>query len=230
MGDSKISRESTSKSVPGQGLAPRPRAVPPRQRRALQTREQLIASARVIFARDGFEHARLEEIAAEAGKTRGAFYANFKDKEDVFFAIFEDDIARAHEELRPLLRGFTTIDERVDVLADYLMKLGRDRERTLLYLEFKVYAIRHPRKLKRLADLHAGMRLRCSLPEINELVPELELQGPAEKRSNSLAIGAITDGLAFNHLFDPEALGDAQLLRYLTLCVREFMHLETGPC
>ena len=57
-----------------------------KQRRALETRQQLISAARTIFARDGFAEARLEEIAAEAGKTRGAFYAHFRDKEDVLFS------------------------------------------------------------------------------------------------------------------------------------------------
>ncbi|MGA8532191.1 MAG: TetR family transcriptional regulator, partial [Acidobacteriaceae bacterium] len=65
---------------------------PHKQERALATRSELIAAARAIFTRDGFESARIEDIAANAGKTRGAFYANFRDKEDVFFAIFEEDL------------------------------------------------------------------------------------------------------------------------------------------
>ena len=65
-----------------------------RQRRGIITRSELIRSARHIFARDGFEHARIEDIAMRARKTRGAFYDNFKDKEDVFLAIFEEDVFR----------------------------------------------------------------------------------------------------------------------------------------
>ena len=57
------------------------------------TRALLIRSAEKIFARDGFEAARLEEIAADAGYTRGAFYANFENKEDLFFALIEDGIS-----------------------------------------------------------------------------------------------------------------------------------------
>ena len=56
-----------------------------KQGRAILTRTQLTDAARRIFARNGFEISSVEEIAAAAGKTRGAFYANFKDKEDVFF-------------------------------------------------------------------------------------------------------------------------------------------------
>jgi AcrR family transcriptional regulator len=192
-----------------------------KQDRAVATRAQLLESARTIFARDGFEQARIEDIAALSGKTRGAFYANFKDKEDVFFAIFEEDIASDQEKIRRLLKKLDTAEQRVDALAAYLSELGRNRERTLLALEFKLYAIRHPHRRKRLAELHGVMRLRCSVPEIHEFLPELEQQSPREKQAGSLAIGAIMDGLALNRLFDPEALDEAKLEIYLKLCVRE---------
>src|ERR1700730_13846775 len=138
-----------------------------KQKRAMLTRQELLRSARKIFASDGFEHARIEDIALKAGKTRGAFYDNFKDKEDVFFAIFEEDINRDIAELGPLLLGLPSIEQRIEALGEYLSELSKDRERILLSLEFKLYAIRHPRKRKRLADLHAAMRLRSSIPELN---------------------------------------------------------------
>src|SRR5260370_39615254 len=53
------------------------------------TRRKLLAAAERIFARDGFEAARLEDIAAGAGYTRGAFYANYGGKEEIFFALLE---------------------------------------------------------------------------------------------------------------------------------------------
>lgn len=55
------------------------------QARTDATRKRLLAAAERLFARDGFEAARLEDIAAQAGYSRGAFYANFEDKEDIFF-------------------------------------------------------------------------------------------------------------------------------------------------
>src|ERR1700744_2582817 len=88
-----------------------------RQPRGILTRSHLMRSARHIFARDGFEHARIEDIALRARKTRGAFYDNFKDKEDVFLAIFEEDMARDLTELSPLLLALPTTRERMDALA-----------------------------------------------------------------------------------------------------------------
>ena len=69
------------------------------------------------------------------------------------------------------------------------------------------------------------MRLRCTLPEIDEFFPELRQQSESQKRSGSLAVAAIMDGLALNRLFDPGALDLAQLSVYLRLCVRKKLEL-----
>jgi len=192
-----------------------------RQRRGIVTRSRLIRSARHIFARDGFEHARIEDIALRARKTRGAFYDNFKDKEDVFLAIFEEDLARDLTELGPLLLALPTIKERMDALAQYLARLSKDLERMLLNVEFKLYAIRHPHKRKRLADLLRAMRLRTSIPEISRLLPQLDGRTTSTKLIDCLAICGVMDGLALNHLFDPDGLDNRAVLRYLRLCLQE---------
>jgi AcrR family transcriptional regulator len=192
-----------------------------RQRRGIVTRSQLIRSARHIFARDGFEHARIEDIALRARKTRGAFYDNFKDKEDVFLAIFEEDMARDLTELGPLLLALPTLKERMEALAQYLVRLSKDLERMLLNVEFKLYAIRHPHQRKRLADLLRAMRLRTSIPEISRLLPQLDGRTASAKLTDCLAICSVMDGLALNHLFDPDGLDNRALVRYLRLCLQE---------
>jgi AcrR family transcriptional regulator len=194
-----------------------------KQKRAMQTRGDLIRAARAIFARDGFEHARLEDIASHAGKTRGAFYANFDDKEDVFFAIFEEDLLRDQERVKPRLTAATTTEDRIDAVTDDLLTLLRDRQRVLLNLEFKLYAIRHPHKQHRLAELHAEMLVRCCTAKIDSFLPELANLSVGEKQRRTAEIGAILDGAALNLLFDPSNLNENQLRRYLRLGVCEAM-------
>jgi len=200
-----------------------------RQRRGIVTRNELIRSARHVFARDGFEHARIEDIALRARKTRGAFYDNFKDKEDVFLAIFEEDVARDLSELGPLLLALPTITERIEALAQYLTHLSEDLERMLLNVEFKLYAIRHPHKRKRLADLLRAMRLRTSIPEISRLLPQLDGKTTSAKLIDCLAICSVMDGLALNHLFDPDGLDNRALVRYLRLCLEETIPEDAVP-
>src|SRR5580692_6263864 len=96
------------------------RKSPRKQERALNTRSELIAAAREIFTRDGFESARIEDIAAKAGKTRGAFYANFTDKEDVFFGIFEEDMTRDQEKIIAALSAASVQEQKIDTMARHL--------------------------------------------------------------------------------------------------------------
>ena len=183
----------------------------PRQERSRATRHELVDAARRIFARDGFELARLEDIAAAAGKTRGAFYAHFQDKEDVFFAIFEDDLAKDEQRIRRALVGAHSPRERIEALTVLLAKLVKNRRRMLLSLEFKLYAIRRPHRQKRLAKLHAAMCLCCAENKIDELLPELRHKNAAKQRKQAAHFASLIDGLALNRLFDPPALTEKQL-------------------
>lgn len=192
-----------------------------RQDRAIVTREQLIQAARVVFTERGFESARIEEIAAKARKTRGAFYDNFRDKEDIFFAIFEQDISRDHETMIDAMSGAASLDERVAILARHLEELFRDKERVLLNLEFKLYVIRHPQKRKRLGEIYSEVRLRCSMTKINSLFPELANASVEKRQRLTAEIGAIIDGLALNSLFDREGLCDKRRKRILQVAARE---------
>src|SRR5260370_14549475 len=55
--------------------------------RTAATRRALLEAAMNVFVRDGFEASRIEDIAAEAGRSRGAFYVNFSNKAEAFFAL-----------------------------------------------------------------------------------------------------------------------------------------------
>jgi AcrR family transcriptional regulator len=197
-----------------------------KQDRAILTRKNLTDAARQIFARGGFELARVEDIAAAAGKTRGAFYANFKDKEDVFFAIFEEDLARDREQVSLHLSEASSPEERIRALALHLSLVVKDRARMLLALEFKQYAIRHPRKQKRLANLHTAMCARCVETDLNKLIPEFACAEPDQKRAQSAQIGAILEGLALNCMFDVGSLSEAQVLRLIQASLRVALGME----
>jgi TetR/AcrR family acrAB operon transcriptional repressor len=54
---------------------------------AAQTRERIVERAREVFSREGVTNTSLEEVAREAGVTRGAVYWHFKDKADLFMSV-----------------------------------------------------------------------------------------------------------------------------------------------
>ncbi len=56
---------------------------------ALATRNRLLDAAELLFQAQGVSQTTLQQIAQQAGATRGAIYWHFKDKADLFNAMME---------------------------------------------------------------------------------------------------------------------------------------------
>jgi AcrR family transcriptional regulator len=115
-----------------------------------ETREQLLKAAETIFARDGYQGAELGEIAALAGRTKGAIYAQFASKEEVFLALIEENRQRYRAKMEALLAESTTIEGNLEALRSFYQNMAENRTWRLLLLEFKLFAIRHPESKARL--------------------------------------------------------------------------------
>src|SRR5215471_2367897 len=148
-----------------------------RQERTEITRARLIQSAEKVFARDGFEAAKLEEIAADAGYTRGAFYANFESKEDLFFALLEREISSRIAALEREMEKFAEPREKLRAMREFFLAKAADRRWCLLALEFKLFAVRHPEVRKRLAAMHR----RFVEPRVSFLEEVMEANGSEMK-------------------------------------------------
>ncbi|KFU77381.1 DNA-binding transcriptional regulator, AcrR family [Amycolatopsis lurida] len=79
-----------------------------------RTHEHLLEAGRQVFLRRGFLAATVEEIAADAGYTRGAVYKHFGGKEGLWLAIIE---ATAEGHLERLRRTLALATGRDDVIA-----------------------------------------------------------------------------------------------------------------
>lgn len=93
---------------------------------AQETRDNLLLAALDVFNQRGVARASLNEIAQTAGVTRGALYWHFKNKEDLFEALFqrifcdvsqqlEDDIRQSSPDmLRNLRQALINLFDRVE--------------------------------------------------------------------------------------------------------------------
>lgn len=120
-----------------------------------QTRHELLQAAEKIFARDGYEAADLNEIAALAGRTRGAIYAQFKSKEEVFLALIADRRDTHRKRMMKLLESSSDVAENLQTMRAFTLKMLEDSTWAMLLLEFKLFTLRHPESRKNLQSLFA---------------------------------------------------------------------------
>lgn len=61
----------------------------PRQARSQETLDRILDAAEALVAEKGFEDATVAEIARRAESSVGAFYARFRDKDGLLYALYE---------------------------------------------------------------------------------------------------------------------------------------------
>jgi AcrR family transcriptional regulator len=179
-------------------------------RRSAATRSALLAAAKTVFARDGFDAARIEDIAAAAGRTRGAFYANFASKADVFLALRGAARLRSVRSLRERVEGLTAEPARYEAAVQFLMEELGDTQALLLQIEFKLFALRHPKRLVELAGQHLDVSTSVGREEMQDLFPEKVLT-VQQDHEITLSLEALLEGFALNALFDPSVLTEGYL-------------------
>ena len=124
----------------------------PRSRRREATRERVLDAARDVFAERGVFGGSVEDICARAGFTRGAFYSNFVDKDDVLRAVIDREHTRllAHLDGSLELVGVSAEDapdaDPVALMARIADRLLRsvpsDRQFSLISDELEIHAVR----------------------------------------------------------------------------------------
>ena len=132
------------------------------QQRTEETRSRLLRAAEKIFFRDGFEAAKLEDIAARAGYTRGAFYANFESKEDLFLAMLEKEAMERIAAVSGRIGGLQAPEAKLAALRNYTLESLQDRVWAVLFTEFRLFALRRPELRTKLANMHRRIFVAAS--------------------------------------------------------------------
>lgn len=210
---------------------PQERAVPedarrtPRQEKRAQTRAALLDAAERLWAKHGIRGASLDEVAAQAGMTKGAVYSNFTGKTDLVLALLDRHTQLQLGQPTSLaLRdtGRPAADRCADAARHYARRLSAEetRMKALLLMELWLFGMRDFSAGWRIADwyqnhrqdLAAGLRTMeaTERKDTNRAKSADATHGDkascedlsAEDRA-SLAM-ALEFGLALQHLLDPD--------------------------
>src|SRR5206468_9674168 len=168
------------------------------------TREKLFEAAARVFEEQGIGGASIEAVAAAAGFTRGAFYSNFKSKDELIIAMLEDHVEQSIGRIRDLLDRHRNLADFIDALKtmdrNQQDPLGRY---PLLHMEMILFVARAEKRRPELAK-----RLRARRKLIVDIVETTVKSGGRNGSVNATWTAAIVlaldDGFRLHRLIDPE--------------------------
>ena len=188
-----------------------PRRKPPkrltRKEKQAETRERLLDAAERVFLRRGLQGSSVEEITAEAGFTRGAFYSNFNSKDELFVELLQ---ARVYERYTELAKEAGARPgsprERLRWGAERLRDVQKDEAGSWLFrlwLECLTQAARDEDFRKLAASFWSGNRALVA-EQTKATFKEVGRKPPLPPEQIATAMIALDVGLAVQHLVDPE--------------------------
>ncbi|HLY51189.1 MAG TPA: TetR/AcrR family transcriptional regulator [Solirubrobacteraceae bacterium] len=133
-----------------------------RREKQQRTRKSLLRAATEMFCKRGLDGASVDEVAQAAGYTKGAFYANFKSKEELFLVMLDERFAEEIERLDRLLAGTDEPQEEAVAAAADFIRFATDQEWQRLSFQFLAYAARNEEFRQELATRQKAMRERMA--------------------------------------------------------------------
>jgi AcrR family transcriptional regulator len=177
------------------------------------TRDKLFEAAARVFEEQGIGGVSIEAIAAAAGFTRGAFYSNFKSKDELIIAMIEDHVEQSIRRNLDLLSRHKNLADFIDTLKT----MDRSRQdplarSPLLHMEMILFVARAEKRRPELAQ-----RLRARRKLIADIVETTARKSGKNASLNPAWISAIVlaleDGFRLHRLIDPETTPADSFLR-----------------
>jgi AcrR family transcriptional regulator len=168
-----------------------------------ETRQRLFEAAAEVFEERGIGAASIEVIAETAGLTRGAFYSNFDNKDELIIAMIEDHVQQSSRRNLELLAEHGDPVDFVSALRSVDRSLQDPLGRSpLLHMELILYEARTAAYRPELAErLRARRDLIVKILATNrEFTDRAGLMDP----SWAGMLLALEDGFRLHRLIDPD--------------------------
>ncbi|QJR15849.1 TetR family transcriptional regulator [Usitatibacter palustris] len=181
---------------------------------ALATRETIIDAAETVFSEKGVARASLEEIATEAGCTRGAIYWHFKDKAELFDAMMQRVVLPVEAMLESA--GVSGETDPLELLrlatVEILQRTARDPQLARVF-EIAYHKCEYTGDAAGVRDRHIASQAEC-MGTIEAGFRACVAQGllPESVSPREAAIGAMSlvSGLIANWVLDPKSFSLAK--------------------
>jgi len=178
-----------------------------RDEKKAQTRAQLLDAADRVFRTKGFFAASLDDVADEAGYSKGAVYSNFDSKEDLFIALVEQLSDEQGTALAASVERDLPVASQAREAGDRFVRENWLTDLNPADLEFRVCVARNPelrdRMKPRIRAMHAAI---AALIKQGSKARGTTLTMPADRLA--VLVTALTTGLSLERMQDPESVPD----------------------
>jgi len=200
-----------------------------RGERKERTRAELVAAARRVFLRHGFHRATLEDIAEEAGYTKGAVYSNFGGKDELFLGVLDDNYAGQRHAHVGLMRAGATLEAGLRAAARQLAERARqDPEWIPLLVEFWTHASRHAPLRQEVLARHER-QMDTFAATLAELAARHHLEFVVPPGQVARTANALARGTALERLLDPHSIAAKRFEDTFALLVLGYTRPRGGP-
>jgi AcrR family transcriptional regulator len=177
---------------------------PTRMQRSEQTRAALLRSASRLICELGMHGASIDRIADDAGYTKGAFYAHFASKEDLFLTMLDEHFATELVRLDAVLSGTgDPAEEARSAAEDFLEHIDADPEWRRLYQEFATHAARNEAFRIEFAARQRSLRERMAAV-FTRWASDLGVTPPVPPQDVAAMTFFMADGFLLDQMIDPE--------------------------
>jgi AcrR family transcriptional regulator len=183
-----------------------------------QTTQRLLDAALKVIARQGLEAASVEDIAAAAGYTRGAFYSNFSSKEDLFIELLRRDHEKAIAELLALRSDALPLEHIAARVTETYSRMYRDNECFMIWTEARLLAVRDPRFRAKHNSLLTEKRTRIA-EFIQYFYGRIGAAPPLPPDTMALGFMSLAEGVKLSMLSSPTEMDPATAQAVLALFI-----------
>ncbi len=171
-----------------------------------RTRKTLVAAAAAVIAEKGFDRTSIEAVCTRANLSRGSFYGNFKNREDLFLAVMDSQWTPIEADFRP----GAPLRVQLRILGEAVAAASRARlPMAAGAAAFQLYNLTHPHMRQRLSERNAET-YRAMADGFTRIAPPGTLPMPADRFAR--VIDALITGLVFTRFQTPDLISDEDIV------------------
>ena len=174
------------------------------QQRSQETRQRILAAGRVAFARKGYGQATVEDVALEAGISKGAMYHHFSSKEELFRALFDEHLASSAPPILEKMEGASSFREAIELMVGAWLSHRREEAgEPQLSTELWAQASREPWAREVVARFHAEVRAAI-VAVLRGGQKAGFIRADLDAEATAAILVGLFDGLYLEWIFEPD--------------------------